>query len=307
MPYVNPLPGVPHVESPFFEELVAANQPDPEVERIARDIRRQGYAKFAFPIPGFRDFARQLVDELRGKYEGRSQDAWQWNRKVRDIAVHARVLQILAGVYGRQPIPFQTLNFDRGTQQTFHSDIVHFSSYPERFMCGVWVALEDVDATQGPLRYIPGSHAWPTYTNEHVGTMVSDLEHLENYPAFERLWQRLIEVHGGRIETLTGECGTTLIWASNLLHGGTPQTDLTRSRHSQVTHYYFEDCAYYTPLNSDPAYGATFFRDITDIRTGAPVPSMYCGQPISRRHLDRSLDYGIHRHGGLGLRKFLGL
>jgi hypothetical protein len=306
MPYDNPLPGVPDVESPFFEELLAEKRLDPQTERIARDIRKSGYARFDFPLDDFPTFAGELLAELAGSYQGRIQDAWRTNAKVRRIAVDARILQILEGVYGRQPIPFQTLNFDRGTQQTFHSDIVHFSSYPERFMCGVWTALEDIDETQGPLRYIPGSHRWPTYTNEHVGLLATDLEYLENYPAYERMWQRLIDVHKGKVETLTGRCGTTLIWASNLLHGGSPQTDPSRTRHSQVTHYYFENCAYYTPLNSDPAYGSTFFRDITDVRTGETVPNMCCGQPISRQHLDRSLDYGIRRHGGLGLHKFLG-
>ncbi len=40
--------------------------------------------------------------------------------------------------------------------------------------------------------------------------------------------------------------GQALIWYANLLHGGAAQTDLSRSRHSQVTHYYFENCTYYT-------------------------------------------------------------
>jgi len=32
------------------------------------------------------------------------------------------------------------------------------------------------------------------------------------------------------------------------LHGGTVQTDRSLTRHSQVTHYFFEGCTYYTPL-----------------------------------------------------------
>src|SRR5204863_8143515 len=44
--------------------------------------------------------------------------------------------------------------------------------------------------------------------------------------------------------------GQALIWAANLLHGGAPQRDRNRSRHSQVTHYFFEGCRYYTPILS---------------------------------------------------------
>ena len=32
---------------------------------------------------------------------------------------------------------------------------------PEGFMCGVWVALEDMDMENGPLVYYPGSHKLP--------------------------------------------------------------------------------------------------------------------------------------------------
>lgn len=44
--------------------------------------------------------------------------------------------------------------------------------------------------------------------------------------------------------------GQALIWSSNILHGGWVQKDKTRSRHSQVTHYFFEGCKYYTSILS---------------------------------------------------------
>ncbi len=46
--------------------------------------------------------------------------------------------------------------------------------------------------------------------------------------------------------------GHALIWHANLLHGGSQQKDPRRTRHSQVTHYFFEDCKYYTPMHSQP-------------------------------------------------------
>ena len=38
--------------------------------------------------------------------------------------------------------------------------------------------------------------------------------------------------------------------SANLLHGGSRQLATQRTRHSQVTHYFFEGCRYYTPLLS---------------------------------------------------------
>lgn len=299
----NPLPGVPDVESPFFDRIFADKNLDAGTWSLVRQLRENGYAVFRFPEPEFDRIAEQLVRDVD---VDRVQDAWRDNELVRRIAVNPRVLEILAAMYGRRPIPFQTLNFNRGTEQTTHSDIVHFSSMPERFMCGVWVALEDIDEDNGPLRYYPGSHRWPTYGNENLGSLVADLGYMDNYPAYERLWRALIEAHGAEERVLTGPRGTALIWAANLLHGGAPQRDRARSRHSQVTHYYFENCAYYTPLNSDIPYGNVCYRHIVDIATGEQVPNLVCGRPVSRHHLDRSLDHGVYRYGGLTLRKILG-
>jgi ectoine hydroxylase-related dioxygenase (phytanoyl-CoA dioxygenase family) len=36
-------------------------------------------------------------------------------------------------------------------------------------MCGVWVALEDIDMGNGPLIYYPGSHRVPEVTMKELG------------------------------------------------------------------------------------------------------------------------------------------
>ncbi|MBU9629624.1 phytanoyl-CoA dioxygenase family protein [Burkholderia multivorans] len=51
-----------------------------------------------------------------------------------------------------------SLNFRVGTQQPLHTDAVHFSSIPQRSMCGVWVALEDISPESGPVQLVLGSH-----------------------------------------------------------------------------------------------------------------------------------------------------
>jgi hypothetical protein len=82
----------------------------------------------------------------------------------------------------------------------------------------------------------------------------------------------LLEARRPKIERLVCDKGTALVWASNLLHGGAPIVDPGSTRMSQVTHYYFEDCIYYTPVYSDTALGELALREIRDIRTGDVVP-----------------------------------
>ncbi len=86
-----------------------------------------------------------------------------------------------------------------------------------------------------------------------------------------------------------------MIWLANLLHGGSQQKDLNRTRWSQVTHYYFEDCAYYTPMHSNPPMGRIAFRDIVDIRTGAAVPNRHLGEDISRAFIETTSLDGPHQ------------
>lgn len=197
------------------------------------------------------------------------------------MALAPRVLGLLEKLYGRRPLPFQTLNFPKGTEQLPHADAFHFNSMPPTFMCGVWVALEDVDTENGPLVYYPGSHKLPEVTAEELGARgaqsvggalsswlrrrVGRPHRLENiYPAYERHVAALISGYGLRPQYATVRKGQALVWASNLLHGGAPRADKTRTRHSQVTHYFFEGCRYYTPVLSrgdkitwrDPAWVA---------------------------------------------------
>ena len=180
-------------------------------------------------------------------YPNRVQDAWRINENVKALALAPRVLAILEELYGRRPLPFQTINFRRGTEQAPHSDALHFSSMPEGYMCGVWVALEDMDMENGPLVYYPGSHRLPYLRPSDFGVEAK----WENYPSYEHYIADQIAREGFEARYGTIDKGQAIVWAANLVHGGAPQKDPERTRLSQVTHYFFEGCKYYTPMASE--------------------------------------------------------
>lgn len=287
---VDLLPGVPRVESPFFEEHVATLAP--EHVRIARDLNRLGYAVLDFPDPDLAAKIDGIVDEFPRKYgwgawkDGKShsvraQDAWRDDPRVRDIATNPTVIDLLSALYGRRAFPFQTLNFPVGTQQDGHADYVHFNSIPDRFMCGVWLAFEDLDDHNGPLFYYPGSHKWPTYQNEHLGISHREIAHSHSeYHRYVELWERLAKIHGVERQIFSAKRGQALIWAANLVHGGSLQTDPRRTRWSQVTHYFFEGCGYTTPLANDVYQGRILYRDVVNICTGQPVQNTISGVTV---------------------------
>jgi hypothetical protein len=289
------LPGVPLVESPFFEEIAAASDFDPETSRMARELNEKGFTVFRFPEEEFDDRATRIKQNLAprfdfaswradgwGKHDGmRVQDAWSFDPDVRALAANPRILKFLGDIFGRKAWPFQTLNFPVGSQQHFHSDSVHFSSIPERFMCGVWVALEDVGEGAGPLEYYPGSHKWPIIYNEQIGVRTTRSNRLTSEGMYHDVWEALVEKAGISPQLFFPRKGDALIWAANLLHGGSRQRDPNATRWSQVTHYFFEDCCYFTPMHSDVFIGKLQLRNLIDIVTGENVPNIYIDVKLS--------------------------
>jgi hypothetical protein len=218
----------------------------------------------------------------------RIHDAWTFDPDVHALAANPRIIKILSAIFGRKAWPFQTLNFPVGSQQHYHSDSVHFSSIPERFMCGVWVALEDVSEGAGPLEYYPGSHKWPIVYNDQIGVRVTNSKKEISQDIYHDVWEALVEKTGIAPQLFFPHKGDTLIWAANLLHGGSRQRDPNVTRWSQVTHYFFENCCYITPMHSDVPIGKLQVRDLTDIATGAKVPNIYIDAKLSELEAPQS-------------------
>lgn len=287
-------PGVPRIESPLFAVDDMADF-TPAEQTIARDLNRQGYAVLDFPDPELDARIARIKSNLGPRYnipfddaeadktrgERRIQDAWQFDEDVKAIASNHAVLELLGKLYGRKAFPFQTLNFPVGTQQGAHSDSVHFSSLPERFMCGVWLAMEDVPAEAGPLFYHPGSHVWPIVTNAMIGRRGFGSELHSAQDPFADAWAAMCKANGSEPQQFLARKGQALIWAANLLHGGSKQTDPALTRWSQVTHYFFDDCIYYTPAFSDEIVGQLATRELVAVHDGKPRKNSHLGQLLA--------------------------
>ena len=253
--------------SPFFDQMLAEKDLDSDTEALVRSFAENGYVVLDdLGLDDFEATADGVMKDVlplheNGKYN-RIMDAWTVSPSVRELATNRRINELLETIFGRRPIPFQTLNFFRGSQQATHSDAYHFHSYPKHFMCGVWVAFEDVDEHNGPLHYYPGSHRLPDY----------DFLCPHHEKEVNEFIERLIPGYGLEKECAHLKRGQALIWAANLLHGGDPVSDPSATRLTQVTHYYFEDCTYYTPFRSDFARGKVYFRQIVDIGSGKLRP-----------------------------------
>jgi ectoine hydroxylase-related dioxygenase (phytanoyl-CoA dioxygenase family) len=294
-----------------------------EVERFERD----GYFVIEDPCPG------ELVDAVLADFEplfrerwhpdqqverdgvtyyrhgGWPEDGYHWHRilnawrindNARAMALAPRVLATVEELYGRKVKPFQTLNFPVGTEQSVHADSFHFQSDPPGFMCGVWIALEDMDIDNGPLVYYPGSHKLPMPTwdviEKELGEALSP-DDFESPPDFtnarhaqyDKYCRHVINQHGLEPAYATIRKGQALVWSANLLHGGSPHNDRTRTRHSQVTHYFFEGAdRVYTPMLIENNHVYYWYPEwIRD-----PVP-IYSTESL-RRAIEEHVPAGAH-------------
>jgi hypothetical protein len=273
------LTGQPLIDCSDFQQLLEAGLFGRWSEE-AISLHEKGYCVLNLGGSEWLDKIDGVVNALQPRLEAdlklweccesgppRLQDGWTDHASIKALALEPMVLDLLRHLYGREPFAFQTLNFAVGSEQHFHSDAVHFHSYPHGFMCGVWIALQDVKPESGPLIYFPGSHRLPYLSARSLG-LERDAVMAEPHPQrfFEPIWQQAVSEQPFDKEEFLPRRGELLIWHANLLHGGKLVQDRSSRRWSQVIHYFFSDCLYTTPLRSfAPEGGGTCLRNPFDV------------------------------------------
>lgn len=272
----------PLIDRPDYEQLKVRGQFN-KWEQEAESMHLNGFCMLKDQSPEHHTNIKNVIHDLEPmlnkhltEWEAgrvgapRIQDAWKEFESVRRLAVQPSILSLLETIYGRKPFAFQTLNFAVGSQQSYHSDAVHFNSYPLGFMCGVWFALQTVEFDSGPLHYFPGSHRLPYLSARSLHLTRNRIE-AEDHPQvlFEPHWEEAVSANRLRSEVFLADVGDIFIWHANLLHGGIRVNRPKLRRWSQVVHYFFDGCLYTTPMFSfSHAQGGTFLRNPLDIKTG---------------------------------------
>jgi len=268
------LMNIPWVESPLFNKILDSSDMTEEMREIALKFNKDGYVIVDLGLD------EQLIEKLKAdimEKDSKHQEnfyhysdsprvfeAWKHSEAVRTIANHPKIIEIIEFLYARRALPFQTINFIKGSNQPIHSDAIHFHTIPYNWVAASWVALEDMDEQNGTLIYCPGSHKLPILDFKSMNLEPTKYgEQAENYKKYEEYIEQIIESNKFEKKIFNAKKGQALIWAANLLHGGLEVIDQKRTRWSQATHYYFEGCEhYYTPMFSDPFNNKYSLKDI---------------------------------------------
>ena len=217
-------------------------------EATLRQFVEKGYAVLPVPIDDhlLARLERDLDDAIARKVDGYEYGTSQRIRNlhlrydaVRELWRHPLVMRYLELIYEVPARPCQTLTYVFGSQQGAHQDTIHLTPFPQGYMCGVWVALEDVKPSSGELEVYEGTHRLPrVYMNGSGCPKVLD----EDWSRFDHTvaqrWRDLLDEMRPAKITYRPQRGTVLIWHENLMHAGGVRLDTSLSRRSIVSHYF---------------------------------------------------------------------
>jgi hypothetical protein len=171
----------------------------------------------------------------------------------REIWLFPPVLDFLRGHFRDEPCACQTLTYPHGSEQQPHQDTVHLTPYPGGYMCGVWIALQDVQPNSGELVVYPGSHLFRRLRARELGLAKVDKDY-SSYVAFDAAIRALVSEHGSEPVVYRPKAGEILVWHENLIHGGSPRRNRELTRKSIVSHYFARGCVAYYDSRGEAAW-----------------------------------------------------
>ena len=157
-----------------------------------------------------------------------------WFDRAAELIFPPPVLRFLTQIYERPPVTFQTLTMRKGSEEPLHTDTGPLTLTEPMSLVGSWLALEDVRPHSGEFQFVPGSHRAPELL--HHGT---DKGHHGDHDEYYKILTATLdwsEERGFKTESFMAKKGDVLIWHGDLLHGGAPIEDPTRTRKSFIAH-----------------------------------------------------------------------
>ena len=178
--------------------------------------------------------------------------------EVRSVALSPTMRAILRQILEAEPLICNSLNFERGSQQPYHIDTWYMPPPVDNRMVAAWFALDDVDATNGPLSYYPGSHLIAPYRFSD-GRLN---ENRDERPQCDEYLRSEIARRGLHPAEFHGKRGDVFLWHAQLLHAGRPILDMNRTRKSMVVHYWRACDVGSEQMREDPASGSYLRRTL---------------------------------------------
>jgi phytanoyl-CoA hydroxylase len=194
--------------------------------QLVIDVNLNGSAKRKM----FRD-----ADDSERENVYKLNDAFLSYPTIRDLALADRLTKVLSELAEGEVCICNSLHFERGSQQALHVDTFYMPPPANGRLIVASICLEDVTVDAGPLNYVRNSHCIPPFLNSDGGRNVRSPQEQEQANWY---YQSAIRDRGLPEETFLGRAGDVIVWHEQLVHGGSPILDLSKTRKSLVIHYW---------------------------------------------------------------------
>ena len=268
---------LPWVESDLFQFFLKF-RPE-KIKKIAKFFHDNGYVIVDLKLS--KNYINETVKDIKKlahdsnskknpKYyhyneNPRIIEGFKKSKFIKNLCHNKIIINLLKKLYEKKPIPINSINFIRGTDQPLHSDYIHFGSIPHKYLAAAWIALENTDYYNGTISVVPGSHKLDIidYETFNLPAPSSTVEISKFYKIYENYIKNVVKSKKLKTKNIKLKPGHAIIWAANLLHGGKKIIDKKRTRFSQVVHYHFENCKLiYNPMFSSLSEGRFSERNI---------------------------------------------
>lgn len=221
--------------------------PAADTKDALEHLRRWGFCVLPETLPtalieGFKRDLDQAINTGVLKYNRGTSDrihgAHQRLSSAREVWLYKPVLQFLETYFQDIPCACQTLTYVNGSEQGAHQDTIHLTPYPAGYMCGVWIALQDVQEGSGELFVYPGSHRERRLRASELGLRKVENDDYSHYATFDQAVRDLVDAGGYERLIYRPKAGQILVWHENLIHGGSQRAHPERERLSVVSHYF---------------------------------------------------------------------
>lgn len=145
----------------------------------------------------------------------------------RDYLLDARLKPILTTLLEEEPVGVQTMFYFKpagARGQELHQDNFYLRVKPGTCLAA-WLAVDDVDAENGGMKVVPGSHFEEIACPQKADPAVSFTTDYVPVPV------GMEAIHADM------KAGDVLFFNGSVIHGSTPNTSKTRFRRSLIAHY----------------------------------------------------------------------
>lgn len=212
-------------------------------DKLITSVNKEIDLAIAKGYQGYQDGSSQRLTHLHNIYPN-----------IRKLFLDRRYLDVVEKIFQSRANPCQSLTYINGSQQDAHQDTIHLTSFPAGYMCGVWIALEDIKPDSGELEVYPKSHKLSRIYMDTVKCNKVKNDWGEFATKVVQKWHDAINSTCLNKVTYRPSKGTVLIWHENLMHAGSIRRNIDLTRRSIVFHCFAEGTIVYYDSTGEVGY-----------------------------------------------------